>query len=192
MPLAGVLPRLRPGRAGAPSQVKHRAPRLTWPRAYPIRQVSCAVVAMPRRGGVAQLVRAPACHAGGRGFKSRLSRQKINGVTNPSKSSLRRKVGIVPTLYAIFFASHFDFRAFRRAASAWRTAAKSTGAYVFCKFADDAKSLASLLPISSALAPPRSPSTAPERRKSASVRVSPGPKTIMRTSLKSSPSVSLE
>jgi hypothetical protein len=71
--MAGVLMRLPPGRTGARRRAL-LALRLTWPRAYPIRQVSCAAIATPRRGGVAQLVRAPACHAGGRGFKSRLSR----------------------------------------------------------------------------------------------------------------------
>src|SRR5258708_24315241 len=38
-------------------------------------------------GGVVQLVRTPACHAGGRGFESRRSRQHYKTCTFPSSNS---------------------------------------------------------------------------------------------------------
>src|ERR1700679_1197325 len=90
---------------------------LTWSHAWLI--ASCS------RGGVAQLVRAPACHTGGRGFKSRLSRHyfKYLAVSPPdhSDSPILRKL-------ELFQLCSLHLRPRFLASSAARTARKSTGA----------------------------------------------------------------
>ena len=147
-----------------------RLQSLTWKHAWLIR--SCS------RGGVAQLVRAPACHAGGRGFKSRLSRQYFNylaiNLADLSDSVIRRKL-------ELFRLCSLHLRPRFLASSAARAACKSTGAYVFRRMAD----LSNWLPSSQRWppsAPPRTASTVPDRRKSVSLRRSLGPKTGARTS----------
>ena len=57
-----------------------------------------------RIAGVAQLVRAPACHAGGRGFKSRRSRHYFNEVST-SVSAVLRLFGRRPKTFCRFLFS---------------------------------------------------------------------------------------
>src|ERR1700744_2125666 len=68
----------------------------------PLSPTACA--GLPDHAGVAQLVRAPACHAGGRGFEPRLSRpflQWYDYLPKPRDFHSDSRHGAIPTLGAL-------------------------------------------------------------------------------------------
>jgi len=107
----------------------------------------------------------PACHAGGRGFKSRLSRHYFNDLSFLDFPESVTETASVTISTA--FCSRSSVRPRSLLTSTPRTAPNIFGEYVWYSELEDASVLAILLCNSWGLAPPSSASTLPERRKSA-------------------------